>query len=96
MADMLKTVDVSRCFTTAGNQFWALRDINITAPAGKLTILKGRSGSGKTTLMNILGALDKPTNGQVYLGGEDIVKLTSAGAGLSGGAASGMYSSRLR
>lgn len=75
MADMLKTVDVSRCFTTAGNQFWALRDINITAPAGKLTILKGRSGSGKTTLMNILGALDKPTNGQVYLGGEDIVKL---------------------
>lgn len=82
MADMLKTVDVSRCFTTAGNQFWALRDINITAPAGKLTILKGRSGSGKTTLMNILGALDKPTNGQVYLGGEDIVKLDERRRGL--------------
>lgn len=82
MADMLKTVDVSRCFTTAGNQFWALHDINITAPAGKLTILKGRSGSGKTTLMNILGALDKPTNGQVYLGGEDIVKLDERRRGL--------------
>lgn len=82
MADMLKTVDVSRCFTTAGNQFWALRDISITAPAGKLTILKGRSGSGKTTLMNILGALDKPTNGQVYLGGEDIVKLDERRRGL--------------
>lgn len=82
MADMLKTVDVSRCFTTAGNQFWALRDINITAPVGKLTILKGRSGSGKTTLMNILGALDKPTNGQVYLGGEDIVKLDERRRGL--------------
>ena len=82
MADMLKTVDVSRCFTTAGNQFWALRDINITAPAGKLTILKGRSGSGKTTLMNILGALDKPTNGPVYLGGEDIVKLDERRRGL--------------
>lgn len=82
MADMLKTVDVSRCFTTAGNQFWALRDINITAPTGKLTILKGRSGSGKTTLMNILGALDKPTNGQVYLGGEDIVKLDERRRGL--------------
>lgn len=82
MAEMLKTVDVSRCFTTAGNQFWALRDINITAPAGKLTILKGRSGSGKTTLMNILGALDKPTNGQVYLGGEDIVKLDERRRGL--------------
>ena len=82
MADMLKTVDVLRCFTTAGNKFWALRDINITAPAGKLTILKGRSGSGKTTLMNILGELDKPTNGQVYLGGEDIVKLDERRRGL--------------
>lgn len=82
MADMLKTIDVSRCFTTAGNQFWALRDINITAPEGKLTILKGRSGSGKTTLMNILGALDKPTSGQVLLGGNDIVNLDERKRGL--------------
>lgn len=71
---MLKTVDVSRCFATPGGQFWALRGINMTAPAGKLTILKGRSGSGKTTLMNILGALDRPTGGSVLLAGEDIVK----------------------
>ena len=82
MADMLKTVDVSRCFSTPGGQFWALRDINVTAPAGKLTILKGRSGSGKTTLMNILGALDKPTGGQVLLEGKDIVSLDERKRGL--------------
>lgn len=82
MADMLKTVDVSRCFSTPGGQFWALRDINVTAPAGKLTILKGRSGSGKTTLMNILGALDKPTGGQVLLEGRDIVSLDERKRGL--------------
>ena len=82
MADILKANDVSRCFTTAGSQFWALRNINMTAPEGKLTILKGRSGSGKTTLMNILGALDKPTSGQVFLAGEDLVKLDEHKRGL--------------
>ena len=82
MADILKANDVSRCFTTAGSQFWALRNINMAAPEGKLTILKGRSGSGKTTLMNILGALDKPTSGQVFLAGEDLVKLDERKRGL--------------
>lgn len=50
----------------------ALKGIDMCAPQGKLTILKGRSGSGKTTLMNILGALDKPTSGQVLFEGSDI------------------------
>ena len=47
--------------------FCALNNINITIPKGKLTILRGKSGSGKTTLMNLLGALDKPTAGEIYL-----------------------------
>ncbi len=46
----------------------------MTVERGKLTILKGRSGSGKTTLINILGALDYPTEGDVYYGGENITK----------------------
>ena len=79
---MLRTINVSRCFATPSGQFWALHDINMAAPEGKLTILKGRSGSGKTTLMNILGALDKPTGGNVLLAGEDIVKLDERKRGL--------------
>ena len=42
---------------------------------GKLTVLVGKSGSGKTTLMNILGALDPPTEGKVLFEGQDIAQL---------------------
>ena len=66
---------VKRCFSTSGGEFWALKGITADIPRGKLTILKGRSGSGKTTLMNILGALDKPTEGEVFFDGRNIVSM---------------------
>ena len=66
---------VKRCFSTSGGEFWALKGITADVPRGKLTILKGRSGSGKTTLMNILGALDKPTEGEVLFDGRNIVTM---------------------
>lgn len=55
-----------------GEIFWALKGVDIEIPEGKLTILKGRSGSGKTTLINLLGALDLPTEGKVFLKGKEI------------------------
>lgn len=67
--------NVSRCFQTAGGDFFALKKINLEIPRGKLTILRGRSGSGKTTLLNILGALDLPTEGSVLFEDRDIGKL---------------------
>lgn len=63
---------VDRIFPIPGGEFQALKDINAKVKEGSLTILKGRSGSGKTTLMNIIGALDQPTNGVVKLMGNDI------------------------
>jgi len=73
---MLKTIGVKRKFPiSGGGDFWALKGVDIHAPKGQLTILRGRSGSGKTTLMNILGALDMPTEGAVVFDGRDIVKL---------------------
>lgn len=60
--------NIVRCFKTGdGEDFYALKGVDIEVPRGKLTILKGRSGSGKTTLLNILGALDDATSGTVYL-----------------------------
>ena len=67
---------VKRSFPTSGGEFWALKGITADIPRGRLTILKGRSGSGKTTLMNILGALDKPTEGSVIFDGRDIVSMS--------------------
>lgn len=59
-----------------GSTVHALKSINIEVERGKLTILRGRSGSGKTTLINILGALDRPTKGNVMFCGRDITKLS--------------------
>lgn len=77
MEHMIVVNDVSRGFEVGGDQlFWALRHIHMEIPKGGLTILRGRSGSGKTTLMNILSALDQPTEGTVLLDGNDITKMS--------------------
>ena len=75
MRYMIRTEGVKRCFKTSGGDFWALKGIDMEAPKGALTILKGRSGSGKTTLLNILGVLDKPTEGKVLFDGSDIARM---------------------
>jgi len=69
---ILKATGIKRAFPMGGEQFWALKGLDLTVTANALTILKGRSGSGKTTLMNILGALDYPTAGDVFFDGESL------------------------
>ncbi|MBU5477369.1 ABC transporter ATP-binding protein [Eubacterium sp. MSJ-21] len=68
--NMIEARNITRMFPVGGGEFYALRNVDIDIPAGKLTILKGRSGSGKTTLMNILSALDTPTEGDVSFDGQ--------------------------
>ncbi len=66
---MIEARGIKRCFRLgSGEDFYALKGIDMQVPTGKLTILKGRSGSGKTTLLNILSALDDPTEGDVIIG----------------------------
>ena len=66
---------VGRRFPAAGGYFDALKDIHVTIPEGKLTILKGKSGSGKTTLLNMIGLLDAPTSGKIIIGGREVGSL---------------------
>ena len=74
---MLEARNVSRGFPMPGGEtYMALKGVDLYAPAGKLTILKGRSGSGKTTLLNILSALDEPTGGKIILNGKDITGMS--------------------
>lgn len=68
--DILKLVDVSKIY----GDLKALDNINLTVEKGEWISIMGPSGSGKTTLMNIIGAMDKPSMGEVILGGEDIAK----------------------
>ena len=77
MANMITTRGVKRGFTTAGGgTVWVLKGLDMEAEQGELVILRGRSGSGKTTLMNILSALDYPTEGEVYFQGSDIAAMS--------------------
>lgn len=77
MAELLTAKNVTRDFVIGdGSVVHALKGIDINVAEGKLTILKGRSGSGKTTLINILGALDRPTTGEVIFDGQDITQLS--------------------
>lgn len=63
-----------------GSVVHALKGINLQIEPNKLSVLRGRSGSGKTTLINILGALDRPTSGEVLFLNEDndITKLSDS------------------
>ncbi len=75
MKSMMRAEHVSRCFKTQSGDFWALKDVSLEIPQGKLTILRGRSGSGKTTLLNILSALDQPTEGSVWFQEKQLEKM---------------------
>lgn len=76
---ILKTVGVTRRFPVAGaDDFVAVDKVSLEIPKGCLAILRGRSGSGKTTLMNMLGALDLPSDGEIFFCGEDITKWSEA------------------
>ena len=69
---------VKRAYRSGGTTFWALKGVSLDILPGTLTILRGRSGSGKTTLMNIIGALDEPTEGAVLYGDRDVTRLGEA------------------
>jgi putative ABC transport system ATP-binding protein len=78
MSFILRTEALSKQFKTGSETIYALKDVNINIQSGKLTVLRGRSGSGKTTLMNLLGAIDMPTEGKIFLNNLDITKMTNS------------------
>ncbi|MFD3549759.1 ABC transporter ATP-binding protein [Streptomyces sp. NPDC058655] len=78
-APMVRVDDVHRSFGSGEQAVHALRGVSFAVRRGELTALKGRSGSGKTTLLNVLGGLDTPTSGTVFLDGTDLAGLGEAG-----------------
>lgn len=76
MNPLITTTNLDRKFVSGKDTVNALKGINISIERSKLTILKGRSGSGKTTLMNLLGALDKPTSGNIYFDNNEITTIS--------------------
>jgi putative ABC transport system ATP-binding protein len=66
---------LTRTYTTPAGPFHALRDVDLSIDAGQLVGIVGRSGSGKSTLLHMLGAIDRPTRGEVIVDGQNVSAL---------------------
>lgn len=73
---MITLRGVSRAFTTPAGTFSALRGIDLDVAAGEYMTIVGRSGSGKSTLLNLLGGLDRPSEGEVRVAGHGLHTLS--------------------
>jgi putative ABC transport system ATP-binding protein len=63
----VRLLDVHRTFTLGKKEIVAVQGINLTVDAGDFVVISGKSGSGKTTLLNLIGAIDLPTSGRVFV-----------------------------
>ena len=76
---LLSVQDVHKTYQTADGPFEVLRGIDLTLAAGETLALTGESGSGKSTLLHLIGGLDAPDRGQIWLQGQDIAALDDNG-----------------
>ena len=73
--------NVSKAYELGGRDIHAVRDVSLTIAAGEFVAVAGPSGSGKTTLLQLLGALDRPSSGEILFEGRDIVALADSELG---------------
>ncbi len=72
----VRVEQATRSFTVGSQHVHALKGIDLLIPAGSFVALMGRSGSGKTTLLNMIGALDRPTTGAIYINDRPLSNLS--------------------
>lgn len=73
--DVLKLEHLNRIYGEGNAQNHVLKDVSFTLKSGEFTALIGQSGSGKSTLLNLIGLLEQPTSGEIYLTGQKISQL---------------------
>jgi ABC-type lipoprotein export system ATPase subunit len=71
---VVKTQNLTRIYGD-GEEIRALDGVNLCVAPGEFVAVMGPSGSGKSTLLNMIGALDKPTSGKVFVGGQDLATI---------------------
>lgn len=70
--EILKVEHLSKVYGTDENKVMALNDVSFSVQKGEFVAIIGPSGSGKSTLLHILGGVDRPTGGKVFMNGQDV------------------------
>ena len=70
--ELMQIQHLSKVYGQGENQVRAVDDISFTVEKGEFLAIIGPSGSGKSTLLHILGGVDRPTSGKVFVDGQDI------------------------
>ncbi|WP_101696372.1 ABC transporter ATP-binding protein [Clostridium minihomine] len=73
--NLLEVKSISKTYGSGEAAVHALKDISFSVPKGEFVAIVGESGSGKSTLLNMVGALDVPTSGKVFIDGKDIFSM---------------------
>jgi putative ABC transport system ATP-binding protein len=73
--ELVRLEDVQKIYVMDQVEVPALRGITLSVAKGEFVSMMGPSGSGKSTLMNLIGCLDRPTRGKVFIDGKDVSKL---------------------
>ncbi len=74
--DIVSFKQVSRVYTVGDHEQKALDTVDLSLPRGKMIVILGPSGAGKSTLLNLIGGLDSPTDGTIFVNGKDISRLS--------------------
>lgn len=75
MGEIIRTKNLTKIYGKGHTEVRALDGVNLSVKRGEFLVVMGPSGSGKTTLLNMLGALDKPTSGEVFIDEVQISKV---------------------
>ena len=74
----IRTEKLTKIYKQGAVEVIALNEVDLQISKGDFAVVAGPSGSGKTTILNLLGALDKPTSGKIWLDGQEITELSRA------------------
>lgn len=74
--EILRTEQVTKIYGSSENQVYAVNEVSFSVEQGEFVAIVGSSGSGKSTLMHMLGGVDRPTSGKVFIENADIYQLS--------------------